>query len=162
MFGLSFLNPWKWGSIGAGIMLVLALGWAFRLEHMRAKWEAKFTLLDAQSQSVLIATRAATQNPKLVWLTVPDQITALGESNGALKTSIENANSKFAALNTDYLKAKASGDLLRSDLGAAQAGRQGALDALRASAKTPGDRSSCPALISQTQDALDAAWRSGL
>lgn len=159
---LSALNPWKWGTIGLGIALVLVAGWGVRVNSLRAGWHDKYTTLDGQAQSVLVATRQATNNPALKWENVPAQITALASSNIALKTSIDTTNGKLDQMTADYLTLKASGDVLRSQLSAAQAGRQSALDRLKAMAATPGDRQSCPALLSQTQDALDLAYGSGL
>lgn len=159
---LSALNPWKWGTIGLGIALVLVAGWGVRVNSLRAGWQEKYTTLDGQAQSVLVATRQATNNPTLKWENVPAQITSLASSNIALKQAIDLNNTQIANLNADYLKLKASGETLRSQLSAAQAGRQSALDRLKAMAATPGDRQSCPALLSQTQDALDLAYGSGL
>jgi len=157
-----FSNLWKTSTIGAGILLVLCMGWALRLDHLRAGWQDKYEVLDGQAQSVLMATRQATDNPDLKWLGVPAQITALASSNIALKSSIDTTNGKLDQMTADYLKLKADGDTLRSQLSAAQAGRQSALDRLKAMAATPGDRQNCPALLSQTQDALDLAYGSGL
>lgn len=162
MFGLSMLNPWKWGTIGLGIALALSLGWGARVNHLRGSWETKYETLDGQAQSVLMATRQATNNPDLKWPGVPAQITALASSNLALKSSIDTTNGKLDQMTADYLKLKADGDVLRTQLSAAQVGRQSALDRLKAMAATPGDRQNCPALLSQTQDALDLAYGSGL
>ena len=162
MFGLSMLNPWKWGTIGLGIALVVALGWGARVDHLRAGWADKYSTLNNQVQTVVIATQQATNNPKLKWPDVPAQITVLASSNIALKSSIDTTNGKLDQMTKDYFAAKASGDALRSQLATAQAGRQSALDRLKAMAATPGDRQNCPAMLSQTQDALDLAWSSGL
>lgn len=159
---LSALNPWKWGTIGLGIALVICAGWGVRVNSLRAGWQDKYTTLDGQAQSVLMATRQATANPTLKWPNVPDQITALASSNLTLKTSIDTTNGKLDQMTADYLTLKASGDTLRSQLATAQAGRQSALDRLKAMSVTPGDRQNCPAMLSQAQDALDLAYGSGL
>ena len=162
MFGLSFLNPWKWGTIGAAIGLAIAFGWAMRLDHLRASWEAKYTLLDAQAQAVLMAARASSANPKLAWNEVPAQITALGSSNLALKVAIDTNNANIEKMNSETLRLKAVGDLLRQNLVGAQKNRDAAMLKLDGMAKGPGARAACPALISQTQDAQDITWGSGL
>lgn len=159
---LSALNPWKWGTIGLGIALALCAGWGIRVNSLRGSWETKYTALDGQAQSVLMATQQATNNPDLKWPGVPAQITALASSNLALKSSIDTVNGKLTQMNTDYLNLKASGDALRSQLATAQAGRQSALDQLKAMAVVPGDPKNCPALLKQTQDALDLAYGSGI
>lgn len=159
---LSALNPWKWGTIGLGIALVLCAGWGVRVNSLRAGWQDKYTTLDGQAQSVLMATRQATNNPTLKWANVPEQITALASSNLTLKTSIDTTNGKLDQMTADYFALKLSGDTLRAQLATAQAGRQSALDRLKAMAATPGDMQSCPAQLSQTQDALDLAYGSGL
>lgn len=159
---LSALNPWKWGTIGLGIALVICAGWGVRVNSLRAGWQEKYTTLDGQAQSVLVATRQATNNPALKWANVPAQITALASSNIALKSSIDTSNGKIADMDAETKRLIASGLTLRSQLSAAQAGRQSALDRLRAMSLTPGDRQNCPAMLSQAQDALDLAYGSGL
>lgn len=158
---LSALNPWKWGTIGLAIALAVTAGWGARVNHLRANWADKYATLDGQAQSVLMATRQATNNPELKWPTVPAQITALASSNIALKSSIDTANGKVDALSAETLRLKNAGDVLRSQLSTAQAARASYAAKLDAMAATPGDRQNCPALLSQTQDALDLAWSSG-
>lgn len=159
---LSALNPWKWGTIGLAIALALTGAWGARVNHLRASWETKYTTLDGQTQAVLMATQQATNNPTLKWPSVPAQITALASSNIALKSTIDTANGQVNFLNSETLRLKNAGDALRSQLATEQAGRQSLLTKLDAMAATPGDHQNCPALLSQTQDALDLAWSSGL
>lgn len=159
---LSALNPWKWGTIGLAVTLAITAGWGARVNHLRANWADKYAALDGQAQSVLMATRQATDNPSIKWPGVPAQITALASSNLELKSSIDTANGKVIALNAETLRLKNAGDALRWQLAAEQAGRQSLLVKLDAMAATPGDHQNCPALLSQTQDALDLAWSSGL
>lgn len=161
-FASLLLNPWKGGTFALGIVLVLSLGWGARVDHLRAGWADKYATLDNQVQTVVIATQQASNNPDLKWPDVPKQITALASSNIALKSSIDTTNGKLTQMTADYLNAKAAGDALRSQLTTAQAGRQSALEKLKVMAATPGDRQNCPALLSQTQDALDLAYGSGL
>lgn len=157
-----FSNLWKISTLGAGILFVLAMGWALRLEHLRAGWQDKYTTLDGQSQSVLMATQQATNNPGLKWPGVPAQITALASSNIELKSSIDGQNSTIAQMSADYQTLKAQGNALRSQLTVAQTARASFVARLEAMALTPGDHQNCPALLSQTQDALDLAYGSGL
>lgn len=159
---LSMLNPWKWGTIGLGIALVVCAGWGVRVNSLRAGWQDKYTTLDGQAASVLIATRQATDNPGLKWENVPAQITELASSNILLKTSITGQNIAIDNMTTETQRLKLAGDALRSQLSAAQIGRQSVLDRLKAMSAAPGDRQSCPAMLSQTQDALDLAYGSGL
>lgn len=159
---LSALNPWKWGTIGLGIALVICAGWGVRVNSLRAGWQEKYTTLDGQAQSVLVATRQATNNPTLAWANVPAQITALASSNIALKSSIDTANGKIDDMDAETKRLIASGNEFRSQLAIAQAGRADALARLKAMSLTPGDRQSCPAMLSQAQDALDLAYGSGL
>lgn len=158
---LSMLNPWKWGTIGLAIALAVTAGWGARVNHLRANWADKYATLDGQAQSVLMATRQATNNPDLKWPTVSAQITALASSNIALKSSIDTANGHIADMKTEGDRLKAAGDTLRSQLATAQAARASYASRLEAMAASPGDRQNCPALLSQTQDALDLAWSSG-
>lgn len=159
---LSVLNPWKWGTIGLGIALVLCAGWGVRVNSLRAGWQDKYTTLDGQAQNVLAATRTATDNPKLDWPNVPTQIAALASSNRDLKASIVTTNSRLVAMGIERDRLIASGNDFRSQLAIAQAGRADALARLKASALVPGDRQNCPAMLSQAQDALDLAYGSGL
>lgn len=159
MFGI--LNPWKYGTIGLAIALALCAAWGTRVNSLRAGWETKYTALDGQAQSVLMATQQATNNPELKWPGVPAQITALASSNLTLKNSIDATNDKIDALNAETLRLKTAGDDLRAQLSTAQAARASYTAKLDAMALEPGDHKSCPALLSQTQDALDLAWSSG-
>lgn len=161
MFGLSVLNPWKWGTIGLAVALVASAGWGAHVNSLRADWSAKYTTLSNETQTVVIATQQATNNPDLKWAGVPAQITALASSNLALKSSINLANGQVMALNAETLRLKVSGDELRTNLATAQKARAVFAAQLDTMSKTPGDRTSCPALLSQAQDALDLAWSSG-
>lgn len=159
---LSVLNPWKWGTISLAIMLAVCAGWGVRVNSLRAGWQEKYTVLDGQAQSVLMATRQATDNPMLKWANVPDQITSLASSNQSLKTSIGGQNAAIESMVAETNRLKLAGDTLRSQLSAAQASRQSVLDRLKAMSAAPGDRQNCPAMLSQAQDALDLAYGSGL
>lgn len=159
---LKILNPWKYGTIGLGIALLLCMAWALRLDGLRGSWEKKFNTLDGQAQTVLMATRQATNNPDLKWPAVPQQITELAAANLALKSSINLANSRVDSLNAETLRLKTAGDGLRLQLADAQRDRAVFVAKLDALAALPGDRGSCPALLSQTQDALNLAWEAGL
>lgn len=159
---LSALNPWKWGTIGLALALVVCVGWGVRVNSLRAGWQEKYTTLDGQAQNVLMATRTATDNPKLDWPNVPTQIAALASSNRDLKASIDTTNGKIADMGAETARLIASGNVFRSQLAIAQAGRVDALARLKASALVPGDRQSCPAMLTQAQDALDLAYGSGL
>ena len=109
-----------------------------------------------------MATRQATNNPTIKWANVSAQITELAASNLALKTSIDGQNIAIGNMATETQRLKLAGDALRSQLSAAQIGRQSALDRLKAMSAEPGDRQNCPAMLSQAQDALDLAYGSGL
>lgn len=159
---LSALNPWKWGTIGLALALVVCVGWGARVNSLRAGWQEKYTTLDGQAQSVLMATRQATDNPTLKWANVPAQITELASSNIALKTSIDGQNGKIADMDAETKRLIASGQDFRTQIAVAQAGRADALARLKAASLVPGDRASCPAMLSQAQDALDLAYGSGL
>lgn len=158
----ALFDVWKIGALGATLALLIMVGWAMRLEHVRAGWEAKYTVLDAQAQVVTLATRQASGNAQLAWGAVPEQIAALGSANIALKLSVDTNNSRVEKMSSETLRMKAAGDLLRANLIEVQKGRLAAIAKLDGLASIPGARGNCPALISQTQDALDITWGSGL
>lgn len=154
-----FANIWK---AGAGVVIVLLFAWALRLDHVRAGWAVKYSTLNAQSQAVLIATQQASGNPALKWPDVPSQIAALSASNIALKQAIDLNNGQVDSMNAETVRLKTAGDKLRAQLVQVQRDRAGVMLKLDGMASAPGERGSCPALISQTQDALDTTWGAGL
>lgn len=156
-----FSSLWKMTTLGAGILFALTAAWALRLDYLRRDWADKADRLTKQDNIVLVATQLATGKPNLAWSAVPLQITALGASNIGLKSSIEAANGKVDNLSAETKRLASAGDGLRSELAAAQSERAVFAGRLDSMAQQPGDHQSCPALLSQTQDALDLAWSSG-
>lgn len=162
MFGLSMLNPWKWGTIGLSIALVLALGWGARVDSLRASWSDKYTKLDNEAKVVLVAVRLATGNRDLKWSAVPEQISELSNSNARLKDTIDSNNQRITKMEEETLLLKAKGDEFRAQLVVAQEKRKAVLDRLATMSITPSDTTDSAAMLLQVEEALELAYGSDL
>lgn len=160
MFGIP--SPWKIGGIAAGIALLLAVGWGTRVNHLRAGWQDRWTILDGQARGVLAATQSASDNPKLKWSGVTRQINELGGAISGLKRGIENQNRSIADMANEAVRLKAKASELREIANKAQAQRKVALARLDDMATTPGTRADCQALLKEADDALNVVRDAGL
>jgi len=156
MFGIS-----KYLLGGAGIAIALVLVWAMRLDHLRAGWKEKFETLHEEASTVLIALRAAADNPKLEWKNAPGQIVALGESNKTLKGAIEDQNLRIDEMAREAVRLQARAAELKRIADRAQAQRQSALRKLSDMAITPGTREDCMTLLREAEEALDVVRGAG-
>lgn len=162
MFGISMLNPWKWGTIGLSIALIAALAWGGYTEFQRAGWETKYTKLDNEAKVVLVAVRLASGNRELKWSAVPEQISELSNSNARLKDIIATNNVRIGQMEQETLLLKAKGDEFRAQLALAQQKRKVVLDRLAAMSITPSDTKDNAAMLLQVEEALELAYGSDL
>lgn len=151
--------------IGLAAMLVLlagALGWAMRVDHLRAGWKADYEALSAQSVVVVEALGQAANNPDLTWEGAAGQALALGESNRILRVSIDNQNRAIDDMAQEAVRLRAQADELQRIAERARAQRAAALAKLSDMAITPGTRSDCMVLLREAEAALDLVYEAGL
>lgn len=150
-----------WKLIGVGLIVVLALAWVARIDHLRAHYKAALSVLAEQAQTVVLAVRTASDNPKADWSTAPGQIIALGESNRRLKGAIEEQNLAIDEMAAEAVRLKARASELKSIADKAEAQRQSALRRLSDMSITPGTRNDCMQLLKEAEDALDLVRSAG-
>lgn len=145
--------------IGGGLILAIAI--ALHLIG-DARLQGKYDTLVAESASVLTATRDAADNPELTWDNVPGQIVALGESNAALKLSLDTQNQRINELAQEAVRRQAEAQELRRIAARAQEQRRAALERLSDLSATPGTREDCMTLLAEAEEALDLVREAGL
>lgn len=160
MFGLTGLR--LYAALGAAVVVALLLAWAMRLDALRGHWKGKYEALDKEAVTVVGALREASGNSDVTWKTAPGQIVALGESNRALKQSIDQQNATIDEMARQAVALKAKAAELQRIADRARAQRQAALDRLSDMAITPGTRSDCMVLLKEANDALDLVREAGL
>lgn len=151
-----------WRILGAALIIAGLLAYGL---YNRAGWnrtQAALDVLAQQADKVVIALRTATGNDKADWQTAPGQIVALGESNKALKLSVEVQNERIDALAADAVRMKAEAAEMKRIADRAEAQRQSALRRLSDMAITPGTRSDCMILLREAEAALDLVREAGV
>lgn len=167
---MSWLDPFAQAKrqaalvIGTGALVILLglLGWALRLDHLRAHWKDRFDALGRQAGTVLVALREASDNPDVRWDDAPLQIAALGASNRNLKEAIAIQNDRVDRMAAEAVRLRARADELHAIAERAQAQRKAALARLSDMAITPGTRADCETLLREAEDALDLVREAGL
>lgn len=147
--------------IGAGVILALALAWVARLENRRAHWNEVAVDRGELLDDITDATKKASGNERVKWDTVAGQIVALGESNRALKGSIEAQNVAIDEMAAEAVRLKAKAVELKAIADKAEAQRAAALRKLSNMAITPGSRNDCLQLLREAEQALDLVRSAG-
>lgn len=151
-----------WGVLGCTLALALLVGWALRVDHLRAGWKDRFETLDKQAGAVLAATRTASDNPKLTWQNAAGQIVALGVERKTLIDALDQQNLKIDDMAREAVRLRAKASELKEIADRAEAQRSAALRKLGDSAATPGTRADCMTLLREAEDALDTVYTAGL
>lgn len=159
MIALYATRYWKL-ALG-GLILILILAWALRLDSLRARYKGALDLMAEQAQGVVVALREASDNPKVDWSTARGQVVALGESNRQLKGAIEKQNAAVDEWAREAAAAQADAATWRRIADKAQAQRRSALRTLSQAAVTPGTRGDCLVLLREAEEALDLAREAG-
>ena len=140
---------------GVGLVFVLTIAWALRLEHLRGNWQERFDALNGQANGVLEAARVAADNPGLAWGSVAGQVYALGDDKRALTAAVAAQNVAIDDMAREAVRLRAGATELKRIADLAQAQRQTALDRLTDMAIMPGARDDCEQLLRQAEEALD-------
>lgn len=154
MIAIAFLGR-HWKLIGGVIGAALVI-WAV-LSHFAGdrRTEAALAKLGAEAKTFVVKVREASGNPQVEWSTAGGQIVALGESNRALKASVEFQNQRIDDLARQAVKARARAAELKAIADRAQAQKASALRRLSEMAVTPGTRADCMVLIREADAALN-------
>lgn len=157
MFGIS------WKLLGlSGLTLALALGWALRLDHLRAGWKDQFETLQREAKTVVLALQEASGNRKLEWKDAPGQAIALGEDKRRLERDIAEQNARLDEMAAEAVRLRARASELRRIAEKAEAQRKAALRGLSDMAATPGTREDCMTLLKEAEAALDIVYKAGV
>lgn len=150
--------------VGSVLLLIVIglLGWALRLDHLRAGWKSGHETLTAQAAGVLVALRSASDNSELTWAGAGGQALALGDSNRTLKVAIAEQNATIDDMAREAVRLRARADELKALADRARAQRAAALKELGNMAATPGTRDDCLTLLREAEDALDLIYEAGL
>lgn len=157
MFGLS----WKLLG-GAGLLLALSLAWGFRVDHLRAGWKQRFEVIERQADTVVIALRTASGNPKVRWENAASQTLVLGDAKRQWQATAVRQGEQITAMAAEAERLREQGRKLQQLADAAQAKRAAALRKLSDMAATPGERADCQVLLKEAEEALDLAYKEGL
>ena len=151
----SALNPYKWLALGLAVLAIVStVALHFRSDERN---RAKLFKLQNEAANVVLATQHASGNGKVTWGTTPGQIIAIGESNRALKASVQIQNEAIDDMARREVAAKAEAKRLTEIARKAEAQRASALRRLSDMSLAPGTRTDCLALLKEAEDALDIA-----
>jgi len=157
MFNLKLL-----GILGAALALAAAVAAVFSHFAADARLAKAHEKLKGEAETVLIATRKASENEDLEWDQVPGQVIALGESNGRLRVALELQNTRLDQMAEDAIRLRAEASELRKIADKAKLQRAVALKKLSDMAATPGTRENCMVLLDEANRALDLVKEAGL
>jgi chromosome segregation ATPase len=145
--------------IALGLAFAVLLGWALRLDYLRAYWHDKFDALSNEAATVLVSMRDATDNPKLQWRDVPAQIDQMDASLTSWKSTAEQQTELVDTLgrNTERLR-KENADL-QAKIAEANRKRDRAIAKLENDALDPGDRADCWVQIRASDEALNKLYQ---
>lgn len=160
MFGLP--NPWKYVSLGSGIALVLLGALTTLCWHKWGSWKDNAETLQRQADTVVIALKTASENPKVTWQTAAGQILALGDDKRQWRETSERQSDAINSMAESARLLRARADELRQIADAAKAQRSAAIRKLNDVATTPLERADCETLLKEADAALDAAYEAGL
>lgn len=150
-------------AVGIATMLVIAglLAWGMRVDHLRAGWKERYGALSEQAGRVLASVRLTSDNPKLAWEQVPDQIEALDASLTQWRGTARTQSELIDTMGRDAERLRAENAALAEKVKALNAKRAALVARLNEDALDPGDRADCWAQLRATEDALNLLYREG-
>jgi hypothetical protein len=148
-----------YGSIGLALVLVVTLG-LHRAGDRRVR--AQLDTLTNQAGAVLVATRAASDNPSLRWVDVAEQIGRIGKSQREWRATADLQTARINDLGLETARLKALNADLRKQAEAHIAKRQQVIARLETQALSPGERSDCARQLRLVEEALDLVFREGM
>jgi hypothetical protein len=160
MFGLAGIRIYA--ALGVALAVLVFVGWALRVDQLRGRHLDTIGAMKAADGRVLRAVRAASENPKLLWADVPDQVGAIAASRNGWKLTADLQSQRIDELAQETARLKALGAQLRAQAEAAIARRETVIRRLETIAMTPGERADCARQLAEAEAALDAVWEAGL
>lgn len=155
-----------YAKIAAGLAVLAFVGWAFRVDHLRAYWrETHLTFKEQVAEEKAVVTARigrAIGNPKLKWKDVSKQVEDFAAGYDQLVTETNTANAQIDAMGAESERLKALNADLRVRAEKIIRERAKLIDRLAASANDPGEREDCQAQIAAAEAALDAVFEEGL
>jgi hypothetical protein len=155
-----------YAKIAIALAILGFVGWAFRVDHLRAYWrETHFTFKEQVVEERAVVTARigrAVGNPKLKWKDVPKQVEDFASGFDQLVAETGIANARIDALGAESERLKALNADLRVRAEKIIRERAKLIDRLAASANDPGERENCQAQIAAAEAALDAVFEEGL
>lgn len=155
-----------YGKIAIALAILGFVGWAFRVDHLRAHWrETYFTFKEQVTEERAVVTARvgrAVGNPKLKWKDVPKQVEDFAAGYDQLVTDTNTANAQIDAMGAEAERLKALNADLRVRAEKIIRERAKLIDRLATSANDPGERENCQAQIAAAEAALDAVFEEGL
>lgn len=148
--------------LGIGLAFALLLGWALRVDALRANWKLRFEGLTKEAGVVLAVTRRESGNRRLAWRGTAEQIELLGAAKRQWQEVARDQSNRIAELGTETTRLRQLGEAERLKAERAIAQRNNALSRLERQALTPGDREDCEAQLRSAQEALDLVFEEGL
>ena len=147
--------------IGAAAAFLLLLGWALRLDALRADWRDQFLNLKGQADKVVAAVSLVTGNEKLVWKDTETQIKQFGEDHKALLAENEDRNHRIDELCHEHDRLMAQNRSMVAEIAELKRKRQGLIEQLESEGMTPRDETDCWAQIRAADEALNKLYREG-
>ena len=147
--------------LGIGLAFILLLGWALRLDALRADWRDKFSELSDQAGRVLATVRIASDNPKLKWEDTAAQIEAIDASLDQWRGTARTQSDLIDTMGRDTQRLRAENDALKAKVRELNQKRASLIAQLQRDALDPGDRADCWAQLRETEDALNQLYREG-
>lgn len=155
-----------YGKIAIALAILGFVGWAFRVDHLRAYWHGKHDAVVEQytEEKAVVTARIgrAIGNPKLKWKDVPKQVEDFAAGYDQLVTDTNTANAQLDAMGAESERLKKLNADLRVRAEKIIRERAKLIDRLAASANDPGERENCQAQIAAAEAALDAVFEEGL
>ncbi len=137
-----------WLKIGAGLAIAIFIGLAFHWKHQAAERKD-------QLASICVATRLASNQPKLGCSEVPKQIAFMGEAIGTLTRAIDKQNAAVDAMGNETVRQQKLAAQASQEAAGRAKRAEDVAERLRASARAGG----APSAQCEPSKVLQEQWR---
>lgn len=147
--------------IGIGFTFLILLGWALRVDALRADWRDRFMVLRDEAGKVLASVRIASDNPKLKWADTARQVEELDKSLAGWKSEAEGLSSTIDTMGAETARLRSENATLIAKVRALNVRRSELIAQLEQDALDPGDVADCWAQIREVDDTLNRLREEG-